>query len=211
MKKLLLSALALTLTISMVACGSAEEPAEGTSNEAPVSTEAPAAPEATEAPAESGEADVEESTETPAEGEVVEGEVAEGTVGNTLLVAFNDMVANDAEADALTLAEGLVAHESVALIGPVTMEVEPGFLMGFENYEVTGFEQGVMFAPMIGSVPFVGYVFTLPADADVDAFVTGLKDNANLRWNICVEADEMVVEANGNKVFFVMCPATIEQ
>lgn len=211
MKKLLLSALALTLTISMVACGSAEEPAEGTSNEAPVATEAPATPEATEAPEESGEADVEESTETPAEGEAVEGEVAEGTVGNTLLGAFNDMVANDAEADALTLAEGLVAHESVALIGPVTMEVEPGFLMGFENYEVTGFEQGVMFAPMIGSVPFVGYVFTLPADADVDAFVTGLKDNANLRWNICVEADEMVVEANGNKVFFVMCPATIEQ
>lgn len=211
MKKLLLSALALTLTISMVACGSAEEPAEGTSNEAPVSTEAPATPEATEAPEESVESEEEESTETPAEGEVVDGEVAEGTVGNTLLGAFNDMVENDAEADALTIAEGLVTNESVALIGPVTMEVEPGFLMGFENYEVTGFEQGVMFAPMIGSVPFVGYVFTLPADADVDAFVTGLKDNANLRWNICVEADEMVVEANGNKVFFVMCPATIEQ
>lgn len=206
MKKLLLSALALTLTISMVACGSAEEPSEGTSNEAPVATEAPATPEATEAPVEDVETDVQEPTE-----DTQGGEVAEGSLGNTLLGAFNDMVANDAEADALTIAEGLIANESVALIGPVTMEVEPGFLMGFDNYEVTGFEQGVMFAPMIGSVPFVGYVFTLPADADVDAFVTGLKDNANLRWNICVEADEMVAEANGNKVFFVMCPTTIEQ
>lgn len=205
MKKLLLSALALTLTISMVACGSAEEPSEGTSNEAPVSTEAPATPEETEAP---------EATEAPAEsveGETTEGEVSNETLGNKLLADFNAALAEDDSLDANALAEKLCANEMAALIGPVTMPVEPGFQMGFNNYEVTGFEEGVMFAPMIGSVPFVGYVFTLPADADVDAFVTGLKDNADLRWNICVEADEMVAEANGNKVFFVMCPTTIEQ
>lgn len=213
MKKLLLSALALTLTISMVACGSAEEPAEGTSNEAPVSTEASATPEATEAPVEDVEGEV---TEGEQEGEVAEGETAEGevsgeTLGNMLLADFNAALAEDESLDATALAEKLCANEMASLIGPVAMPVEPGFQMGFNNYEVTGFEEGVMFAPMIGSIPFVGYVFTLPADADVDAFVTGLKENADLRWNICVEADEMVVEANGNKVFFVMCPTKIEQ
>lgn len=208
MKKLLLSALALTLTISMVACGSAEEPSEGTSNEAPVATEAPAAPEATEAPAEDVEG--EQSGEV-VEGETTEGEVSGETLGNMLLADFNAALTEDASLDANALAEKLCANEMASLIGPVTMPVEPGFLMGFNNYEVTGFEEGVMFAPMIGSVPFVGYVFTLPADADADAFVTGLKDNADLRWNICVEADELVAEANGNKVFFVMCPTKIEQ
>ncbi len=200
MKKLTLTLLALTLTLSLAACGGNDEPAEVTPTEAPVATEAPTAteaPAATEAP---------EATEAPAQGEV-SGE----TLGNMLLGDFNAALTEDASLDANALAEKLCANEMASLIGPVTMPVEPGFLMGFNNYEVTGFEEGVMFAPMIGSVPFVGYVFTLPADADADAFVTGLKDNADLRWNICVEADEMVAEANGNKVFFVMCPTTIEQ
>jgi hypothetical protein len=91
------------------------------------------------------------------------------------------------------------------------MEVEPGLLNGFDNAEITGFEEGVLFAPMIGSIPFVGYVFTLADDADVDAFETTLKDNANLAWNICTEADEMVVDHVGSEVFFVMCPASLDE
>ena len=42
-----------------------------------------------------------------------------------------------------------------------TMPVEPGLLTGFGNTEITGFKEGVMFAPMIGTIPFVGYVFVL--------------------------------------------------
>jgi hypothetical protein len=37
-----------------------------------------------------------------------------------------------------------------------------------------------------------------------------LKDNADPRWNICVEAEETVCEQVGNKVFFVMCPKSLE-
>ena len=68
-----------------------------------------------------------------------------------------------------------------------------------------------MFGPMMGSIAFVGYIFDLPEDADVDAFVTGLKDNANPRWQICVTADETIVEVSGDKVFFLMSPLTLEQ
>ena len=90
------------------------------------------------------------------------------------------------------------------------MPVEEGFLNGFDN-EIHGFSEGAMFSPMVGTIPFVGYVFTLPADADVDAFMNTLKENANLRWNICTTAEEMVTDAVGQTVFFVMCPAEFEE
>ena len=83
--------------------------------------------------------------------------------------------------------------------------VEEGFLAGFGNTEIKGFKEGAMFAPVIGSVPFVGYVFFLEDNADASAFISTLKANADLRWNICVEAEEMVAGNVGNKVFFVMC------
>ena len=41
---------------------------------------------------------------------------------------------------------------------------------------------------------------------DPAAFVKGLEENCNLRWNICVEAGQKAAGAIGNKVFFVMCP-----
>ena len=54
---------------------------------------------------------------------------------------------------------------------------------------------------MIGSIPFVGYVFVLEDGTDKTEFISNLKENANLRWNICVEAEEMVTGVAGNKVF----------
>lgn len=83
----------------------------------------------------------------------------------------------------------------------VKMDVEPGFLNGFDH-EIKEFQSGVMFSPMIGSIPFVGYVF----EADnPEAFEAALKENANLKWNVCTEADEMVSAVQGNYVFFIMC------
>ena len=80
-------------------------------------------------------------------------------------------------------------------------------LAGFNNAEITGFDEGVMFAPMIGSIPFVGYIFTLPDGADTEAFLQLLTDNADPRWNICTEADETVTGKAENMIFFVMSPA----
>lgn len=203
MKKLVLTVLALTLAFSVTACGNKEEPApEATPapTEAPVATEAPEAtevPEVTEAP---------EATDAPQE-DTNQGEVSGESLGQTLLAEF---MAMDASTDAYTMAETLITNEKILFMGGA-MEVEPGLLSGFDNYEVTGFDKGAMFGPMMGSIAFVGYIFELPEGADVDAFVTGLKDNANPRWQICVTADETIVEANGNKVFFLMSPLTLEQ
>ena len=109
----------------------------------------------------------------------------------------------------LALAEELAAADYLPFEG-VAMAVEPGWLMGFSTDEITGFAEGAMFAPMIGTIPFVGYVFTLDADADVDAFMQTLKDNADPRWNICTEAEEVVVANVGNTVLFVMAPLSFD-
>ena len=64
---------------------------------------------------------------------------------------------------------------------------------------------------MIGSIAFIGYVFELEDGVDAKSFVADLRNNANKRWNICVEADEMATSVVGNKVFFVMCPSQFEE
>lgn len=130
--------------------------------------------------------------------------LTEGTVGEILLSVFKNKSGEESQA----IADEITTNH-VPFMG-ATMEVEPGLLSGFDNYEVTGFEKGIMFGPAMGTIPFVGYIFELADGADVEAFKTGLKDNANLRWNICTEAEELTVDHVGNKVFFLMSPKAFE-
>ncbi len=128
------------------------------------------------------------------------------TVGETLL---NEFKANP-EGTAQEIAERIIGNEIIPFMGGAT-PIEPGLLSGFDNVEITGFKEGCMFGPMMGTIPFVGYIFVLEDGADVDAFVTTLKDNANLRWNICTEAEELTVESEDNTVFFLMSPKKFEE
>ena len=110
------------------------------------------------------------------------------------------------ENPALT-AEELAAHLATRL--PYTgasMAVEPGYLTGFDNAEITDFSEGAQFGPMISTQPMIGYVFKLDAKTDRDAFIAVLEENANLRWNVCTSANRAVAAAYGDFVLFVMCP-----
>ncbi len=129
------------------------------------------------------------------------------TVGTALLAKFK--AAAPKTESTLALAENLVKDEMIPFMGGA-MEIEPGLLSGFGNAEITGFQSGASFAPMVGSIPFIGYVFELEDGTDTAAFISNLEANADLRWNICVEAEEMVTGSAGNKVFFVMCPKQFE-
>ena len=128
------------------------------------------------------------------------------TVGETLLAEFE----KDSSGTAQEVAERLIENKIIPFMGGA-MPVEEGFLSGFDNAEIKGFKEASSFGPMMGSIAFIGYIFELDADTDVDAFKKELKENANLRWNICVEAEELVVENKDNKVFFLMCPKSFEQ
>lgn len=232
MKKIIALILALAVMTSLVACGGKtdvedvnasdevvetispeegvedvavddEKPAEDKKEETkktetvkPQEEEPTAKPQEEQKPAEKPEVKPEEK---PAE--------AAKTLGTTLLADFKEKAATGM--DAQSIADALLTNPAIKF-GGGAMPVEEGYLSGFDNAEIKGFKSGVMFAPMIGSIPFVGYIFELSSANDVPAFIANLENNANKRWNICVEADEMVTGSSGNKVFFVMCPASLE-
>lgn len=129
------------------------------------------------------------------------------TVANTLMSDFKSIAKSQ---NAESIANQLIANKIIPFM-PAVMPVEEGLLNGFGDAEITGFKEGAMFGPMIGSIPFIGYVFELKDETDVNQFISTLKSNANLRWNICTEADEMVVCSVDKKVFFVMCPKYFEE
>jgi hypothetical protein len=130
----------------------------------------------------------------------------EGTTGYAFWTSFEDMMIEGTYSSAAEIANALCMAELVP-IGLGSMEVAPGLLTGFDNYEVTGFSSGAVFMPMIGSIPFVGYIFQAEEGTDMLNFVNELSANCNPRWNVCVEADETLVGYFNNFVFFLMCPA----
>lgn len=129
------------------------------------------------------------------------------SVGNVLLSEFKK---NASGKSAEEIANILVQNSVIKFAGGV-VPVTEGFLTGFDNAEIKGFKDGAMFAPMIGTIPFVGYVFELSEGVDASSFISTLKSNANLRWNICTQAEEMVTGSVGNKVFFVMSNKSLEE
>ncbi len=217
MKKLFALILSAAMLLSFAACGGKEEAeTDTTKKEIPTF-------ELTD-PAEENDVIVDDEMNQPAapgegpeempgvDAPVVDGEgdapVANGeSAAQTLLNVFYNEIGANPEATAEELANAVVAHESIQFM-PMVMTAEEGYLAGFNN-EIKGFESGATFAPGIATIPFVGYIFKLADGADVEAFKATLKAEANLRWNICTEAEEMVCENVGNTVFFLMCPVSL--
>lgn len=193
MKKLIAILLATALLLSLVACGS------DANNDAQPSSEPPDSHQPV--------ATVPDSADTPASEEATAPSNDDGSasVGQVLRKDFQDRVAADPSLTAQELADALLSNEAIEF-APASMPVEEGLLNGFGNAEITGFSEGVQFGPVIGSIAFIGYIFILDADTDGDAFVQTLKDNADLRWNVCVAADELIVERVGSTVLFLMSP-----
>lgn len=212
MKKALSILLVSMLAMSMTACGSKDESSskteETTTQAVTEADNADDTAEVTDASEDNGS-----ETETPAESDNngSGAETADGTVGEVLFADFSDIVKSGSCSNSTEIAEQLITNNIIADYSMITMDVEEGLLNGFDNNEISGFSQGCTFAPMIGSIPFVGYIFQLEEGSDAAAFMDTLKSSANLRWNVCVEADEMTCESVDNYVFFLMSPKTLEE
>ena len=205
MKKLLALILSAAMLLSFAACG---EKAEEEATTAETTAEA-IVEDDMNVPAQPGEGPMDmPAVDAPVEDMPAVDAPADGTsAAQTLLnVFYNEIGANPA-ATTEELANAVIAHESIQFM-PMVMPVEEGYLAGFNN-EVHGFAEAATFAPGIGTIPFVGYVFKLADGADVEAFKAGLEADANLRWNICTAAEEMVCENVGNTVFFLMCTTSL--
>ncbi len=147
--------------------------------------------------------------ETPSGGQsAMESLPSDATPAQIVIADFTDKVNSGEYENLEDLAAALVEGEHIPFAG-ASMPVEPGFLNGFTE-EIDGFKEGVMFGPSIGSIPFIGYVFELEDSVKADDFIANLKEKADLRWNICTQADEMQAGSAGSKVCFVMSPAEFE-
>lgn len=129
--------------------------------------------------------------------------LTDATLGGKLAIEFKKQIKDSS--DLLAIAESLSSEDFTGYVC-AAMEVEEGFLNGFDE-EISGFKSGVIFMPMIGSIPFVGYIFETD---DVEGLKKVLTSKANPRWNVCTEAAETVCVSSGNYVFFTMCPGEDE-
>lgn len=191
MKKIIALILVLSMSLCFAACGNKvqELPAVDPDAGQPAQPDTPA----------------EMLPETGVDAGADTSDAAGDSMGQTLLADFRAQLEADPAASAQQIADTLLQNPVIKFAG-ASMAVEPGLLMGFGNAEIAGFKEAVMFAPVIGSIAFVGYVFILDEGTDPVSFTDNLSSNADPRWNICVEADETVVDYVGSTVFFLMCP-----
>lgn len=88
------------------------------------------------------------------------------------------------------------------MLEPVEKD-EAGFLIGAESIEGS-FEEAYSLQPMINVHAFAMGLFRVAEGQDPVAFGRELKDKADLRKWICVEAETMTVATKGRAVLIVM-------
>ena len=135
----------------------------------------------------------------------------EGTFGYANWTIFEDAMIEGALTTPFELANAIVESGILPFMaGAMEIEVGTEYFAGFDNYVIEGYKSAATFMPMMGSIAYVGYIFEVEDGIDIHNFIADLTENCNPRWNICVEADETLVGAFGNKVFFLMCPISVE-
>lgn len=138
-----------------------------------------------------------DNTQAPNNDSVATEEIVADTLGNKLASMFKEEIKSSEDIEAI--ANKLAGTTD---LNCVVSSVSEGYLNGFDG-EIKGFTKGVSFAPMIGSIPFVGYIFQVD---NGEAFKETLLKVANPRWNVCTSAEETICVVEGNYVFFTMCP-----
>lgn len=173
MKKLIASLLCICMLMSMVACGSKKDDTSAETND----------------------------TQTESAPDVIETEdgLTDATLGGKLAIEFKKQIKDSDDIKAIATA---LSAENFSGYTCDVVDVQEGYLSGFSE-EIKGFKRGVMFIPMINSIPFVGYIFETD---DAEGLKQTLLSKADPRWNICTQAAETVCVTSGNYVFFTMCP-----
>lgn len=89
-----------------------------------------------------------------------------------------------------------------------TVELNQENIKGYLGNEDVKFTEGISSAPMMSSIPYELILLKLDENADVDAVKSAIKENANPRKWVCVEAEEVIVESIDNTVLFLMANKT---
>lgn len=85
-----------------------------------------------------------------------------------------------------------------------TVELDESNIKGYLGDLDIKFTEGLCSAPMMSSIPYELILLKLDENADVENIKASIKENADPRKWICVEAEEVVVENIDNTVLFLM-------
>ena len=89
-----------------------------------------------------------------------------------------------------------------------TVELNEENIKGYlENTDVK-FTEGICSAPMMSSIPYELILLKVDENSDIDAIKSSIKENANPRKWLCVEAEEVIVESIDNTILFLMANKT---
>lgn len=127
------------------------------------------------------------------------------SVAVLLVDQFKEEMKN--EKDIIKVANKISNNPIIAISTEVVSIEKYSYIAGFQT-EIKGYNKAASIVPIIGSIPFIAYIFEVE---DPNTFAETLKSNADLRWNICTEADTMEIATVDNYVFFVMSPENFEQ
>lgn len=84
----------------------------------------------------------------------------------------------------------------------VVEDIPAEYMPGFKNKAET-FTNGAILTPIMSSQPFIVYLFETD---DARTLYSELKENVDMRWNICTEATTVVAEEYDNFVLFGLLP-----
>lgn len=127
------------------------------------------------------------------------------TVTSELVKVFESEIKKDKNIENVA---NKISESDIIVPQTQTFNVEDGdYLSGFAT-EIKGYKKVVGITPMISTIPFIAYIFEVDKPEE---FVKTLEENAQLNWNICVEADEMKTSIVDNYVFFIMSPKSFEE
>lgn len=147
-----------------------------------------------------------ESVDKPAATEMPAQNTSAASPVNQYFEAFKAEIGNTTDISALVTKVN--EKYPIAPYSLMQEQMQEGFLMGFDA-DITGFTNAYALLPLIGSVPFILYVFETD---DADSLMSSLKENANPGWNICTMADDVLCEKlSDNVVLFVMSPNNFDE
>ena len=127
------------------------------------------------------------------------------TVATKLVKLFETEIKKDKNIESVATK---IAESDIIVPQTQTFNVEDGdYLSGFAT-EIKAYKKVIGITPMISTIPFIAYIFEVD---NPEEFVKTLEENAQLNWNICVEADEMKTTIVDNYVFFIMSPKNFEE
>ena len=98
-----------------------------------------------------------------------------------------------------------ISEENLPMLAQMPVDAENAeYYLG--TAEIS-FKEALVSEPMVGSIPHSVVLVRLNDAKDAETVVAKIKENANPRKWICVEAKNVIVKSQGDLVILIMCDA----